>query len=147
VIPPDIREELIARQAREWPSAERAAFLDGVCGGDAALRQRVETRLAEPAEAEQLGTTVADPHGALAQRFAEEGPGAVIGRYRLLEKIGEGGFGAVYAAEQKEPVKRRVALKIIKQTLPMSITFLPLTIKVLGFSCHFKPRLASLSPL
>ena len=40
--------------------------------------------------------------------------GAVIGRYKLLEKIGEGGFGAVYVAEQREPVKRRVALKIIK---------------------------------
>jgi WD40 repeat protein len=43
-----------------------------------------------------------------------DGPGAVIGRYRLLEKIGEGGFGVVYAAEQNEPVKRRVALKVIK---------------------------------
>src|SRR5262249_7682362 len=43
-----------------------------------------------------------------------EGTGSVIGRYRLLEQIGEGGFGAVYVAEQREPVKRRVALKIIK---------------------------------
>jgi WD40 repeat protein/serine/threonine protein kinase len=43
-----------------------------------------------------------------------EGPGTIIGRYKLLEKIGEGGFGAVYVAEQTEPVKRRVALKIIK---------------------------------
>ena len=43
-----------------------------------------------------------------------EGPGTVIARYKLLEKIGEGGFGAVYVAEQREPLKRRVALKIIK---------------------------------
>jgi len=43
-----------------------------------------------------------------------EGPGAVIGRYRLLQQIGEGGFGTVYMAEQKQPVKRKVALKIIK---------------------------------
>src|ERR1041385_5368099 len=43
-----------------------------------------------------------------------EGPGTVIGRYKLLEKLGEGGFGAIYVAEQREPVKRRVALKVIK---------------------------------
>src|SRR6516225_8552378 len=44
----------------------------------------------------------------------EQGVGTVIGRYKLLEKVGEGGFGTVYVAEQREPVKRRVALKIIK---------------------------------
>ena len=48
------------------------------------------------------------------ERSHAEGPGAVIGRYKLLEQIGEGGFGVVYVAEQKRPVKRRVALKIIK---------------------------------
>src|SRR6266542_2239454 len=45
---------------------------------------------------------------------SEQGPGTMIGRYKLLEKVGEGGFGVVYVAEQREPVKRRVALKIIK---------------------------------
>src|ERR1051325_7042933 len=49
-----------------------------------------------------------------ALRPDEDAPGTVIGRYKLLEKVGEGGFGAVYVAEQREPVKRRVALKIIK---------------------------------
>src|SRR5690349_18377909 len=47
-------------------------------------------------------------------RFEEEAPGSMIGRYKVLEKVGEGGFGVVYVAEQREPVKRRVALKIIK---------------------------------
>src|SRR6266851_869271 len=44
----------------------------------------------------------------------EQGPGTMIGRYKLLEKVGEGGFGVVYVAEQREPVKRKVALKIVK---------------------------------
>jgi eukaryotic-like serine/threonine-protein kinase len=70
----------------------------------------------QPGGADPLGPTLPDspaqtpPH----ELPAEEGPGTVIGRYRLLEKIGEGGFGVVYAADQKAPVKRRVALKIIK---------------------------------
>jgi WD40 repeat protein/serine/threonine protein kinase len=108
---------LIVRQAREWPPAERARFLDGVCGGDVSLRLRVEALLtAQPETKDDLGPTVDDPkaHISASAIVVEEGPGAVIGRYRLLEKIGEGGFGAVYVAEQKEPVKRRVALKIIK---------------------------------
>src|SRR5262245_16450860 len=60
-------------------------------------------------EAEVRASSPAKP-----TRCEEEAPGSVIGRYELLEKIGEGGFGVVYVAEQREPVKRRVALKIIK---------------------------------
>ena len=57
--------------------------------------------------------TVTDSH-AVPTTAPTEGPGAVIGHYKLLQKIGEGGFGAVYMAEQQEPVRRRVALKVIK---------------------------------
>jgi eukaryotic-like serine/threonine-protein kinase len=115
--PQDSREEWIVRQARERPPAKRADFLDGACAGDVVLRQRVEALLAAQTEGGGIaGPTVTDPHaqGLRAELLTEEGPGTVIGRYKVLEQIGEGGFGAVYAAEQKEPVKRRVALKIIK---------------------------------
>ena len=95
---------------------ERAALLDGACGNDPVQRRRVEELLAlhfkqnpfmqEPAAEGSPAILSTAP--------LTEGPGAQIGRYKLLEKLGEGGFGAVYVAEQKEPVKRRVALKIIK---------------------------------
>jgi len=54
---------------------------------------------------------------------SEEPPGTVIGRYKLLQKIGEGGMGVVYMAEQEEPVRRRVALKIIKLGMDTSLDF------------------------
>lgn len=101
-------------------SAAREAVLRSACGADADQRVRVESllRLHDhgglflAGEAEGL---TGDPP-AEAPRYAEvvEGPGKMIGRYKLLQRIGEGGFGVVYMAEQREPVKRRVALKIIK---------------------------------
>jgi len=115
--PQDSREDWIVRQARERPAARRADFLDGACAGDVALRQRVEALLAAQTEGGGFaGPTVTDPHaqGLRAEPLAEEGPGTAIGRYKLLEQIGEGGFGVVYVAEQQEPVRRQVALKIIK---------------------------------
>lgn len=89
-------------------SGERAAYLEGACGPDADLRGRVETLLkAHDAAGGFLQATVDGGQ-------PNEGPGTIIGRYKLLQQIGEGGFGAVYMAEQLEPVRRKVALKIIK---------------------------------
>ncbi|MBS0263583.1 MAG: tetratricopeptide repeat protein [Planctomycetes bacterium] len=89
-------------------SAERAAYLDGACGADANIRGRVETLLrAHEAAGGFLQATVE-------AEAVSEGPGTIIGRYKLLQQIGEGGFGVVYMAEQIEPVRRKVALKVIK---------------------------------
>jgi serine/threonine protein kinase len=93
----------------------RTAFLDRVCAGDPDKRKRLEALLAYHFQQESFMADLAvdnAPAGIL--EISSEGPGTMIGRYKLLEKLGEGGFGAVYVAEQKEPVKRRVALKIIK---------------------------------
>src|SRR4051812_42249622 len=98
----------------------RARYLDEACGADAALRERVEKLLRADAEA---GGFFSDPDGR-PQSFTPapstlilpvtEKAGDRIGRYKLREKIGEGGCGVVYVAEQEEPVRRRVALKVIK---------------------------------
>jgi WD40 repeat protein/serine/threonine protein kinase len=88
--------------------AERAAYLAQACGNDGDLRQRVEAMLRDAAGAEAFFGP--EPAGAT----VTDGPGTVIGRYKLLQKIGEGGMGVVYMAEQREPVIRKVALKIIK---------------------------------
>jgi serine/threonine protein kinase/tetratricopeptide (TPR) repeat protein len=94
--------------------AGRAAFLDGACGGDAALREQVEALLREH---EQLGSFLEPPAPALVATLDEpagERPGAAVGPYKLLEQIGEGGFGVVFMAEQQAPLRRRVALKVLK---------------------------------
>lgn len=108
--------------------AERAAYLDEACAGDTALRMRIEQRLAareESAEGPTLDTTAVSykSHGATpesepvsrAAGTSKEGPGSLIGPYKLLHAIGAGGMGMVYLAEQQYPVRRQVALKIIKQ--------------------------------
>jgi WD40 repeat protein/serine/threonine protein kinase len=98
---------------------DRASFLKTACGTDTAFRRRVEALLRA---AEQAGDFLEKPPdglatGSTAEALASElseGPGEWIGRYRLLEQVGEGGCGVVYMAEQEEPVRRRVALKVIK---------------------------------
>ena len=101
-------------RALDVPIVERAKFLAEACAGDEALRQRLLAML-QAAEDEQflaaptgVGAAAAVPEG------AGEGPGSRIGPYKLLQQLGEGGFGVVFLAEQAEPVARMVALKIVK---------------------------------
>jgi len=96
--------------AEEWPG-----YLDEACAGDADLRQRVEALLrAHTNSAGIVDQLAQDPDRTGEPVRLEEGPGTVIGPYKLLQEIGEGGMGAVFMAEQEHPIRRRVALKIIK---------------------------------
>jgi eukaryotic-like serine/threonine-protein kinase len=117
------RDLFIAALRQPGPAA-RSAFLDQAAAGDADLRVRVEVMLAEH---DRLGSFLEQPAGLpgdTANRPGErptttlpppaEAPGAVIGPYKLLEQIGEGGFGVVFMAEQAQPVRRKVALKVLK---------------------------------
>jgi WD40 repeat protein/serine/threonine protein kinase len=98
---------------------KRREFLDAECAGDDALRQQVEALLNA---SEKVGSFLNQPAARVPEpvpptedyRPIAEGPGSVIGPYKLLQKIGEGGFGVVYMAEQEKPLRRMVALKIIK---------------------------------
>ena len=96
-------------------AAERMSYLDGACGGDSALRRQVESLLGAHVRAgDFLEAPDASPTVAHDPSTPVEGAGSVIGPYKLLEEIGEGGMGVVYMAEQMQPIRRRVALKVIK---------------------------------
>jgi WD40 repeat protein/serine/threonine protein kinase len=104
-------KDVLATAAAKATAAERAAYLDTACQGNPGLRQQVEALLAAHDQAgDFLEKTVQIPP----PDFVIERPGMRIGRYKLLERIGEGGFGVVFMAEQTEPVHRKIALKIIK---------------------------------
>jgi tetratricopeptide (TPR) repeat protein len=106
------RVEDLLSDALSWSPEERARRLNEACGGDAKLRAEVES-LVEAHE--RAGVFMSEPSlESPVSAPAGEGPGTVVGRYRLLQLIGEGGFGAVYMAEQREPVQRRVAVKVVK---------------------------------
>jgi serine/threonine protein kinase/tetratricopeptide (TPR) repeat protein len=95
--------------------AERHAYLDRACSEDAGLRRRVEQLLRAQPRAENFLECPAVPLNAtVAEGPVREAPGTVVGAYKLLEQIGEGGFGVVFMAEQQRPVRRRVALKVLK---------------------------------
>jgi serine/threonine protein kinase len=111
-MPNQLTPEIMLQAALEIPSTqERAAYLDEACGGDPALREEVESLIAAHLAAESFMEPLADP---LWREVRGEQEGDTIGRYKLLQQIGEGGFGTVYLAEQSDPVKRQVALKVIK---------------------------------
>jgi serine/threonine protein kinase/tetratricopeptide (TPR) repeat protein len=110
-----VKDIFLAALERE-SGAPRSAYLNEMCGQDMELRQRVEALLARheaagsflesPAPAVDPYPTVGEP--------ASERPGMVVGPYKLLQQIGEGGMGTVYMAEQSHPVQRKVAVKIIR---------------------------------
>ncbi len=140
----DSEETIFSTALRLAPGPERAAYLERACAGRGELRRRVESLLQASPElgdfmegfpredsdeaASSPRTATVPPEGTVARiaqamiadGFRSENPtpdeaaGARIGRYKLLQKLGEGGCGVVYMAEQEEPVRRRVALKLIK---------------------------------
>ena len=117
-LPSPIAAEEIFRTAAALPAAERAAYLEAACEGQPELRARVGRMLEVQGIAAFLQhppdeTVPPEIEAELARLKPEEG-GERIGNYKLLQQIGEGGFGIVWMAEQIEPVRRRVALKIIK---------------------------------
>ena len=114
----DLRVRELLLEAMEKSSRERPGFLDQACGEDRQLRHEIDSLLAglERATDFMALPTMNETAPAAAPVASEhtESPGMQIGRYKLLQLIGEGGFGSVFMAEQQHPIKRRVALKIIK---------------------------------
>src|SRR5262245_41424623 len=108
-------EELFVKALEKESSTDRQAFLDAACGHDVALQARVQMLLEADARSRGILERHAAPADVTGIFFQSAAVGMVIaGRYKLLEEIGEGGMGTVWVAEQTEPVKRKVALKLIK---------------------------------
>ena len=108
-------ERELFEAALEQTPEDRARFLDVTCAGDPSLRGRVEDLLARHSEAASfLEKPAMEANQTGAFQPISEGSGTVIGPYKLLQQIGEGGFGVVFMAEQERPIRRMVALKIIK---------------------------------
>ena len=112
--PPDQVKTIFGQALDIESPEERARYLDEACGGNAALRAEVQELLVAMGHAGDFLVTRARAPGPTQALSSLDMPGTQIGPYKLLQVLGEGGMGTVFMAEQKEPVKRRVALKIIK---------------------------------
>ncbi len=110
---PDVRA-IFCKAIDQKSPEETAKYLDAACGDDTDLRAQVESLLNSHREAGGFLGGPPPKEGATIDEPITEKPGTEIGPYKLLQEIGEGGMGVVYLAEQTEPVRRRVALKIIK---------------------------------
>src|SRR5262245_38652224 len=111
---PSQNEEAIFDQALQRPGGRaRADFIDQACAGNEPLKLRVLALLAAH-DASRGALDVPPPFVSDTLASSHDRPGTQIGPYKLLEQIGEGGFGVVYLAEQTQPVCRRVALKVVK---------------------------------
>ena len=111
------REETIFEAALALRAEERGGYLDQACGDDGQQRERIAALLEAHEQAAQFLTEPAAPPPGQTVRNSiplTEKPGDKIGHYKLLQEIGEGGCGVVYMAEQQEPIRRRVAFKVIK---------------------------------
>ncbi|MCP5527244.1 MAG: protein kinase [Verrucomicrobiales bacterium] len=111
---PNAEQRLFAEAIELASDEERTAFLRKACGDDTTLKQGVEALLRACFTEENFIQPLVPDDVEREATVIIEGPGTVIGHYKLLERIGEGGFGVVYLAAQEEPVRRQVALKIIK---------------------------------
>jgi serine/threonine protein kinase len=114
----DTSEREIIATAASLPEEERIAFLDKACAGQQALRDRAEAFLRAhecTAFMDSSPEAAGNFRAQVTERPRSERSGDQIGPYKLCEQIGEGGFGTVWMAEQAQPVRRQVALKIIKQ--------------------------------
>ena len=106
-MPERARIEEIAEQTLTLPAEQREAFLDQACGGDNDLRQALKARLADKAA---ISLAISDTDFVLED--IEDGD--TIGPFRILQRLGEGGMGVVYLAQQDAPIQRRVAIKVVK---------------------------------
>jgi serine/threonine protein kinase len=108
-------QEIFLEAVERHRPEEWRAYLDQACGSDDELRRQVNLLLQAHQQAGSVpGAADSEPDQSSAHQAQTEPPGTVIGPYKLLKQIGEGGMGVVYMAEQEHPVRRKVALKIIK---------------------------------